>query len=174
MATSELAPEHPEAWELFASSLEPVEPPSALRSRLLSEVAGWARYLPFAAELARHFDLTRERVRQLLAMIDEPGLWTPGIEPVQGFMHFAPGPALAPLHGGFVRMLSGMRFPPHRHGDRELTFVLDGELCDGNGVLYRPGDALDMSPGSVHSLAVASPAPALIALLNGHIEMLGE
>jgi gentisate 1,2-dioxygenase len=174
MAMNELSPEHPEAWELFARSLSPVEPPATVRSTLLNELDGWARYLPFAAELARRFDLTRERVRQLLSMIDEPGRWAPGIDPVQGFMHFAPGPAHAELHGGFVRMLPGMRFPPHRHRERELTFVLEGELSDGAGVLYRPGDGLEMPAGSVHSLGVASSEPALVALLNGRIEMLGE
>jgi quercetin dioxygenase-like cupin family protein len=45
---------------------------------------------------------------------------------------------------------------------------------DGAGVLYRPGDGLEMPAGSVHSLGVASSEPALVALLNGRIEMLGE
>ncbi|HEX4340904.1 MAG TPA: dimethylsulfonioproprionate lyase family protein [Polyangiaceae bacterium] len=171
---SKLSIDEGAAWELFATALEPVAPPSIVRMRLVTEVEGWARYLPFVTELSRRFALTRERVRQLLAMIDEPGRWTPGIDPIQGSMHFSPGAALAPLHGGFVRMLPGTRFPKHRHRESELTFVLEGELSDGDGVVYRPGDALQMEPGSVHALGVASSTPALIALLNGRIEMLGE
>lgn len=102
------------------------------------------------------------------------GQWTPGLSPVLGFFHFRPGPRLAPLRGGFVRMQEGAAFPLHRHRDRELTLVLEGQMVDGDGVRYEPGDALDMPQGSTHTLRVAEGGPVMLALLHGAIEMLGQ
>ena len=79
-----------------------------------------------------------------------------------------------PLHGGFVRLLGGTGFPMHRHRDRELTFVLSGRLYDDAGRHYAPGSVIEMAPGSAHSLRVTDEAPALLAVLSGAIEMLGE
>jgi anti-sigma factor ChrR (cupin superfamily) len=105
-------------------------------------------------------------------MIDDPRTWVLGVPPIQGHVNFRPGPSHAPLRGGFARMSGGMRLPEHRHTDRELTFVLEGELYDGAGNGYGPGDHIDMAPGSVHSLAVPDGGEALVALLHGRIEML--
>lgn len=163
-----------EAFTLLSSELEAVSPPALLRSRLMSAIEGAARYLPFAAELAEHFDLSQAAARDLLLGIDGQDSWTSGVSPVLGFFHFRPGPRLAPLRGGFVRMQSGAQFPLHRHRDRELTLVLEGDMVDGEGVRYAPGEALDMPPGSTHTLRVADGSPALLALLHGSIEMLGQ
>jgi hypothetical protein len=47
-------------------------------------------------------------------------------------------------------------------------------MVDGEGIRYAPGEALDMPPGSTHTLRVADGGPALLALLHGSIEMLGQ
>lgn len=163
-----------EAFTLLSAELEPVRPPAPLRSRLMATLQGAARYLPFVAGFAEHFALSPAEARELLLGIDGSGSWTRGVSPVLGFFHFRPGPRLTPLRGGFVRMQSGAAFPLHRHRDRELTLVLEGEMVDGDGVRYAPGDALDMPPGSTHTLRVAEGAPALLALLHGSIEMLAQ
>lgn len=159
---------------LLSSGLRVVPPPSVLRSRLLSGIEGRARYLPFAADVAEHFDLSYQAARELLLGIDGSAQWTQGVSPVLGFFHFRPGPRLAPLRGGFVRMQQGAAFPLHRHRDRELTLVLEGQMVDGDGVRYEPGQAIDMPEGSTHTLRVADGGPALLALLHGAIEMLGQ
>lgn len=163
-----------EAFTLLSAELEPIRPPLPLRLRLMATIEGAARYLPFAAAVAEHFALSPAHARELLLGIDGAGSWTRGVSPVLGFFHFRPGPSLAPLRGGFVRMQSGAAFPLHRHRDRELTLVLEGEMVDGDGVRYAPGEALDMPPGSAHTLRVADGAPALLALLHGSIEMLAQ
>ena len=159
--------------EILAKTLDPVSPPDRARSRLMAELEGPARYLPFCAELGKHFELTEARVRELLALIDAPGSWKRGASPLEGYYNFKPGPSLLPLHGGFVRLLGGTGFPLHRHCDRELTFVLSGRLYDDRGLHYPPGSAIEMPPGSVHSLSVTDETPALLAVLSGAIEMLG-
>jgi hypothetical protein len=159
---------------LLSCALEPVAPGDDAKARLFSAIDAGAKYAPFCADLAEHFDLSRERVLELLSCIDEPGAWTQGIHPIQGFLHFRPGPRFASLHGGFTRMESGAGFPLHRHRDREVTCVLEGALRDGDGNRYGPGEAIDMPPGSQHTLRVDGDGPALLALLHGGIEMIGQ
>ncbi len=160
-------------WELIASTLEPVAPPPEARHRLFEALEGAGRFLPFYAELGRYFDLSRDRVKDLLSKIDDPKVWTRGLEPIQGYLHFAPGPQLTGLHGGLIRMNKGAQFARHRHVDREVTFVLEGMLRDERGVRFGPGRAIEMAPGSEHAVYVEGEGPTLIALLNGTVDMLG-
>jgi len=166
-------PTVPGVLDLLAVSLEPVPPSGGARARLMEAIEGPARYLPFCADLAKHFALSVPHMRELLACIDAPGSWKRGTAPLEGKYNFRPGPELLPLHGGFVRLLSGAGFPLHRHRDRELTFVLSGQLYDDVGKRFGPGSAIEMPPDSVHSLSVGGEAPALLAVLSGGIELLG-
>ena len=158
--------------ELLAKTLDPVAPPDAARARLMAAIEGPARYLPFCAELSRHFELPEPAMRELLGCIDTSPKWRRGAAPVEGSFKFRPGPELLPLHGGFVRLLAGTGFPLHRHRDRELTFVLSGRIYDDTGSYFGPGNVIEMAPGSSHALTVTGDAPALLAVLSGAIEML--
>jgi hypothetical protein len=164
---------HGALFGALATGLPPLSPPDDLRARLMRALDGPARYLPFCSDLAAAFDIPAAEMKSLLLAIDEPGRWTTGIEPIQGFLHFRPGSRHQGLHGGFVRMHRGMLFPLHRHRQRELTYVLEGALIDDGGVRKGPGSAFDMAAGSAHSLAVSGEGDALVALLHGGIEMLG-
>jgi quercetin dioxygenase-like cupin family protein len=159
--------------ELLASSLDPITPPPEARSRLFEAVEGAGRFLPFYADLSHYFDLTRDRVKEILSQLDDPASWTRGIEPIQGYLHFRPGPRLVALRGGLIRMNPGAHFARHRHVDREVTYVLEGALRDDSGVRFGPGEAIAMGAGTEHSLQVDGDTPALIALLNGAVDMLG-
>jgi hypothetical protein len=163
----------PGVLDLLSGALEPLPPPTGARVRLMAALEGSGRYLPFCAELAHHFALAEDRMRELLACIDEPSTWKRGASPLEGHYNFRPGAELAPLHGGFVRLLAGAGFPLHRHRDRELTFVLSGEIQDQQGTRFQPGSAIEMPAGSVHSLGVSGESPALLAVLSGGIELLG-
>jgi hypothetical protein len=163
----------PGVLDLLSGALEPLPPPTGARARLMAALEGSARYLPFCTELARHFALPESRMRELLACIDAPSTWKHGASPLEGHYNFRPGAELAPLHGGFVRLLAGAGFPLHRHRDRELTFVLSGEMEDENGTRFQPGSAIEMPAGSVHALGVSGETPALLAVLSGGIELLG-
>jgi hypothetical protein len=155
----------------LAAATVPVAVGSDARDRFLAAVEE-GRYLPFLGELSAKFDIAEDAMRALLARIDEPGSWVRGVSPIQGHLNFRPGPRHAPLRGGFARMEGGMRLPHHRHTDRELTMVLEGELLDGEGRIYGPGTSIDMPPGSVHSLSIPDGKQAVVALLHGRIEML--
>jgi hypothetical protein len=159
------------AFLALAVAVPPVSAGSDARARFIAALEA-DRYLPFLGELSVKFDLAEDAMRALLLRIDEPGAWVRGAPPIQGHMNFRPGPRHAPLRGGFARLEGGLRLPQHRHTDRELTMVLEGELVDGEGRSYGPGSSIDMPPGSSHSLAVPEDKDAVVALLHGRIEML--
>lgn len=155
---------------LWAAALAPREPPRDARVRLMAALEA-EPHLPFCEELARAFALSVEATRALLGRIADPRVWTRGIVPIEAFFDFKPGAELLPLRAGFLRLGSGARLPAHRHRERELTFVLAGELIDGEQRRFGPGDTIDMPVGSIHSIGVPEGKSALVALLHGAIEM---
>jgi quercetin dioxygenase-like cupin family protein len=159
------------AWVLLSLALEPLAPASHLRERLVASVARCDRYRPFFRDLAACFDMTERGVRELFARVDRPDAWAPGVGRTVGFMHFQPGPRLASSHCGLVRMGDGARVPRHRHREREVTFVLEGTVVDGDGTRYGPGQILDMAPGSTHALTVRGEPEALLAVLQSEIDV---
>lgn len=49
------------------------------------------------------------------------------------------------------RMAPGARSTPHRHGGAEEFLMLEGELIDNDGTVYRQGDMVWLAPGTEHS-----------------------
>ena len=70
-----------------------------------------------------------------------------------------PGIAWKPINfdseaarGSFlVRLEPGAKSLPHIHTGGEDSFILEGELVDGDGRVFGPGDILSYSAGSRHS-----------------------
>lgn len=60
------------------------------------------------------------------------------------------------------RMAPGARSTPHRHGGAEEFVMLEGELIDNDGTVYRPGDVVWLAPGTEHRSH--SPGGCLIAV----------
>lgn len=49
-----------------------------------------------------------------------------------------------------IRFAPGGRSIPHEHLDYEEFVVLEGEIADSDGGIYRPGDCVSLPPGSRH------------------------
>jgi len=49
------------------------------------------------------------------------------------------------------RMSPGSQSTPHRHGGAEEFVVIDGELTDNDGTVYRAGDVVWLAPGTEHT-----------------------
>ena len=58
-----------------------------------------------------------------------------------------------PLGVGFhvYRMPPGMTSRPHRHNGSEQFLILDGELIDNDGTVFRKGDMVWFKDGTEHS-----------------------
>ena len=49
------------------------------------------------------------------------------------------------------RMEPGSRSTPHRHGGAEEFLIIDGELIDNDGTVYRQGDVVWLAGGTEHT-----------------------
>jgi putative transcriptional regulator len=137
-----------EAAAAVGAALPPVEPGRAVWDRLLHSIGG-GRFDGFADAMARLFDVTADRARELLGWIDDPARWET-FAPGAWLIHFPAGPACAGADTGFVRVAAGARFPRHVHGGDEVTLVLQGAGRDHAGLVMRAGDEHLEVAGSQH------------------------
>ena len=49
------------------------------------------------------------------------------------------------------RMAPGSRSTPHRHGGAEEFLMIEGELIDNDGTVYRAGDVVWLAAGTEHT-----------------------
>ncbi|MCB1472940.1 MAG: cupin domain-containing protein [Rhodobiaceae bacterium] len=60
------------------------------------------------------------------------------------------------------KMEPGASSAPHRHGGAEEFFIIEGEIVDNDGTVYRAGDVVWLAPGTEHNSH--SPTGAVIAV----------
>lgn len=72
----------------------------------------------------------------------------------------------APRGVGFYiyRMEPGASSAPHRHGGAEEFFIIEGEIVDNDGTVYRQGDVVWLAPGTEHNSH--APNGAVIAVYS--------
>ena len=86
-----------------------------------------------------------------------------------------PGVEWLPLSGGaeankevyLIRVSPGSRSHPHIHQGSEEFLVLDGELTDHDGVVFRTGDFGRFEPGSEHWSFSENGCTLLVILAGG-------
>jgi putative transcriptional regulator len=127
-----------------------VAPPADVKARLIASVGG-GRFEKFSDRMAKLFDVTLERARELLGLIERPASWeypVPGVS----LIHFDGGPACAAADCGFVRIAPGCKFPWHTHRGEEVSVILSGAVRDHDGRVFRAGDELVHQQGTQHEL----------------------
>jgi putative transcriptional regulator len=142
------------AYQDTASQLvEPIAlaPSADVKSRLLASI-GEGRFEKFAQRLGALYDVTVEKAREILGLIERPASWEPQI-PGIALVHFSGGPAYAAADCGFVRLAPGAVFPPHTHMGDEACVVITGRIRDAtNDRVLEVGDEYFQSQGSEHYL----------------------
>ena len=151
-----------EALSLLALALPPEPPSATARTGLLASIVEEeqrsgrrgqrGRLAAFTDQVARFFDVSRERASALLELAVNPRAWTAG--PARGIslIHLMAGPQLAGTDSGLVRMAPGARFPRHRHRGHELGLILEGGFTDADGTVVRSGEHHDLKAGHVARL----------------------
>lgn len=148
------------AFSDMALSLPPVRPqPSVFTDILASiaerepqpEVGSTERFADLIDQVARLFDLTAERVKTLLGLVNEPTAWRRGKADGITLLDFRGGPAIAGADAGFVRMQPGVTFPYHRHVGGEQVLVLEGSFVGDDGTIVRRGEGLRFDPETRHA-----------------------
>jgi hypothetical protein len=136
-----------------------VAPPADIKARLLAS-AGGGRFASFGDRMAKLLDVSVDRARELLGLIERPASWE---NPVPGvfLIHFEGGPAYAAADCGFVRIAPGCKFPWHTHRGEEVSVILTGALRDIDGKVYRAGDELLQHDGTQHELVALDDAEVI-------------
>ncbi|MBA3820523.1 MAG: cupin domain-containing protein, partial [Deltaproteobacteria bacterium] len=136
--------------------IAPVTPSPDVKARLLASVGG-GPLEKFSARMSSLFDVSVDRARELLGLIDRPGSWNPQL-PGISLVDFDGGPAYAAADCGFIRLEPGTVFPPHKHLGEEINVILQGAYRDSvTGRLLGPGDELRKAEGSEHYLTCEGP-----------------
>lgn len=137
------------ATDALGDAVAPALPSPDVKARLLASVGG-GRFEAFAGRMAKLFDVSVERARELLGLIERPASWVPQI-PGIALVHFEGGPSLANADCGFLRVAPGTLFPPHTHLGDELVIVLAGQMRDMvNGQVVGPGEDYVQATGTTH------------------------
>ncbi|MEG9624907.1 cupin domain-containing protein [Pseudomonas guariconensis] len=71
-----------------------------------------------------------------------------------------------------MKMAPGSRSVPHRHAATELLQVLEGEVMDVDGQVFRAGDSLVYAAGSEHWLR--SPRGCLLLVVESEPSSLSD
>jgi hypothetical protein len=151
----------------------PIAPSPAVKTRLLASVGG-GPFERFAQRIGALFDVTVDRARELLGLIERPASWelqAPGIS----LVHFDGGPAYAAADCGFIRLTPGTIFPFHKHLGEESCVVLEGAVFDptNNRVIEAGGDCIQ-PVGTEHALINRGSVDCLFAVRAMHgIEVAG-
>jgi hypothetical protein len=151
----------------------PVTPAPDVEARLLAST-GAGRFEKLSARIAALYDVTVDKARELLALIERPASWSQEAGGIS-LVHFNGGAAYAAADCGFIRLDPGAVFPPHKHLGEEASMVLQGQVRDAaSGRLLGPGDELLQAEGSEHHLICEGTQPCIFAAraMNG-IEVAG-
>jgi hypothetical protein len=153
----------------FLAIAPAVSPSPSVERRLMASI-GAGRFEKFANRMAKLFDVTVDRARELLGLLERPASWEtplPGID----LVHFDGGPACATADCGFVRLAPRCTFPWHTHRGEEVQIILSGELCDHEGRVLRAGDELVQTEGSQHALTAGDVEVIYVARATNGIEV---
>ena len=145
-----------------------VAPSPEVKHRLFASIGG-GRFEPFAARLGKLFDVTLDRARELLGLIERPASWVVQI-PGLSLVHFDGGPAAAAADCGFIRLSPGAVFPPHTHLGEEVVTILSGRVHDAtNDRVIGPGDDYVQPDGTTHYLVCVGDEDCIYAsrAMNG-------
>ncbi|MDB4962411.1 MAG: hypothetical protein JWP01_2410 [Myxococcales bacterium] len=163
------------SYQEGASALvAPISPAPEVEARLLASIGG-GRFERFSTRVAALYDVTLDRARELLGLIERSASWGPAA-PGVGLVHFEAGPAYAVADCGFVRLEPGAAFPFHRHMGEEVSLILAGRLRDRvSGRVYAPGDEVIEAGGVDHDVICEGDEACLYAarVVNG-IEIAGS
>jgi quercetin dioxygenase-like cupin family protein len=148
-----------------------VTPSPDVKARLLASVGG-GRFERFADRISTLFDVSVDRARELLALVERAASWEHPI-PGVSLIHFKGGPAYANADCGFVRIAAGCKFPWHTHRGEEVNLILVGHARDAEGKVFGPGDEIVEQQGSAHDLTAGEEDVLYVARAMNGIEVSG-
>jgi len=156
----------------YLDVLPTVLPGADLEAQLMASVGG-GPHESFSTRVAALFDVTADRARELLGLVERKVAW---VHPVPGIhlVHFSGGPAYAAADCGFVRIEPGCTFPWHTHRGEEVSVILQGSMRDRDGKVLSAGDELVHAAGTEHDLVAGPEGVLYVARAMNGIEIAGQ
>lgn len=134
-------------------------PDPAVRARLMAELRGRERWTLWTTSVADLLGIPETDALFALQQIDDDSAWRPGLWPSSRVLQT---PKLAEARALIASLRPGTHIAQHGHTERELTYVLNGELVEDERRSYGCGDLVDMKVGSEHSLTVKGTNDCLV------------
>ena len=155
----------------FSPTANTVNP--ALKARILNGLKPQTRFFGYAQRLSELFDLTPDRIRELLRDIDQfPAKpWEESMIPGVFALHFDGGRQLPDAECGIVQMAPNTPFPSHTHKGDEWALILQGESCDDKGGRFLPGDLCHQGTGDHHAFRAVGTVPLIFAVFHHGFEI---
>jgi anti-sigma factor ChrR (cupin superfamily) len=154
-----------DVFEGLALTVAPIQPSPQIRARILTAAAAKGRLARFGEQLAKFFDVSIDKARALLDVVDDPASWEPG--PVEGIalLHLSGGPRVAMADCGLVRFPAGMDWPLHRHVGPESMFIFEGGIVETDGTRTVAGQELHKPAGSEHAFKILPEQDCVCAVI---------
>ncbi len=145
----------------------PIAPPANVKARLLASVGG-GPFDRFASRMSSLCDVSVDRAREILGLMERPASWTPEMPGID-IIHFPSGPAYAAADCGLIRLALGTTFPPHTHLGEEVSVILAGQLDDHTGRRWQVGDEFVKAENSEHLITAVGDEDCIFAAraMNG-------
>jgi hypothetical protein len=153
----------------YLGLIPPVTPSPDVKARLLASVGG-GQFERFVDRMASLFDVSVDRARELLALVERAASWEHPI-PGVSLIHFKGGPACANADCGFVRIAAGCKFPWHTHRGEEVNLILVGTAHDATGKVFGAGDEIVEQHGSAHDLTAGDEDVIYVARATNGIDV---
>ncbi|MET0388359.1 MAG: cupin domain-containing protein [Polyangiales bacterium] len=137
-------------------------PDPAVRARLVAQLRTRERWTPWTGALSRLLGIAESDALFALQCVEDPSAWRAAL--LWPAARYLQTPRLAEVGALIARMPPGTEIARHRHSQRELTYVLDGELIDDGNRSYRSGELIDMAVGTEHRVTVGGTDDCLVVL----------
>lgn len=144
----------------LGASAPRIEPSPDVEAQLMASVGG-GRLERFVAAIARLYDFSTDRAREVLSCIERQAVWQ-ALLPNVDVIHFEGGPSCATADCGAVRIRAGGVFPVHTHRGKEMSVIVAGVVRDSDGSVYRPGDEIVQNEGTSHTLTAEGSDDAIV------------
>ena len=148
--------------EHFAYALPLQDPPTELRSRVLTHVTTQGM-------TSAHPVIDKDQQKFVSAQWLN---WKPG-NPPEVEMKVLSIDKERSLYTTLVRMVSGSSILSHRHADIEESYIMEGELLV-SGVLMQPGDYCRAEAGSMHAGVTTKTGCVFISVASLNDEWFAE
>lgn len=145
--------------------------PPALWQRIEADLGQARPFSAFVARIASALAISAEAARAMLDRIDLGSAWSVGPSESSRLYHIEPGPSMAGVVVGFVKVAPGTVFPRHTHHGEELVVVLQGGFRDEDGTIVRAGQEARKAAGTNHEFTALPDKELLyLAVIWGTVE----